>query len=330
MTKKHTRWMKKLIASITLSVTLLIFFTSVTLAALPGYSTSTSVSTDENGYAQFDIVVFPVGLYAGVQFELILGSGVSIESVSFDKGRNSGVLGPVFARGSYFFSLFSGTNEFEGALTCTVNILYTGSEPATVTLADIQVHSVNTPGNVSTQSASNQTGSGQTDSSTSIIVVNPREHPPTLPTPTPPPQGGDSNDSGTNANQGAPGRLTAAGESGLDETEYDESDMLAEFNINISTDPEDTTPVNEETDSESDTVFMDIADEQTPLAELLIERHLTWIWIVVVTFVSAAAASVISERKRRSSKSLEAVAEESVTEDNAAEEAAKNSKEMCD
>ena len=110
-----------------------------------------SVTAGGDGSANIEITVSGGSeAYAGAQFELVLGEGITIEAVSFDKGNNSGVIPPTFARGSYFFSLFAGTNEFEGDFTCTVTISLEGEESSWVKVAEIQRYHLLGPGIVET------------------------------------------------------------------------------------------------------------------------------------------------------------------------------------
>jgi len=116
-----------------------------------GYTVdSREVRLSQDGTADFDIHVINVDVFAGAQFELILSDGVSIEDISFSNERGSGTIPPTHARGSYFFSLISGTNEFEGDFICTVSILYEGTENAQIIIAEIQTHFIESPGNVET------------------------------------------------------------------------------------------------------------------------------------------------------------------------------------
>jgi len=115
-----------------------------------GYTVDPRVIINQDGTADFDIQVTGVDVYAGAQFELILSEGVSIESISFDKGTGFSTIAPTYARGSYFFSLIAGTNEYEGDFICTVSILYEGTEPAEITVAEIQTYFIISPGDVET------------------------------------------------------------------------------------------------------------------------------------------------------------------------------------
>jgi len=308
-------WMKKFIATMIILITFAVFCMSAALAAAPTYRVPAVVYTDEDGYASFEINVSIAGVYAGAQFELILDNGITIEKVSFNKGGGAGVVPPTLARGSYYFSLIAGANNYEGDLICTVRISYAGKESAKITVAGIQSHFINSPGNVS----------AYTNPSKSTILVIPYQ-PPATPLPTPPftppptppinmppnpPQDDDGNIDDTTQTLG--GRTTSG--IGLDEIEPDEIEVLPEFDIDISTDPEDIIAVPEEgsTDDEMMPEYADNVDDQTPLAEILGERYLTWIWIIVATLISAAFASVFSEYKRRRDLKLKVAAEGAAT-----------------
>ena len=307
--------MKKFTATMIILITFAVFCTSAALAAAPTYRVPASAYTDEEGLASFEINVSIAGVYAGAQFELILDNGITIERVSFNKGGGAGVLPPTFARGSYYFSLIAGGNNYDGDLVCTVRISYTGKEPAEITVAGIQSHFVNSPGNVTTY----------TNSSRSTILVIPYE-PPAAPSPAPPftpspappftpptttPQDDDENIDGMTQTLG--GQTTSG--IGLDEIDLDEIDIVPEFDIDISSDPEEIIAVPEEDaiDDEMMPEYADNEDDQTPLAELLGEKYLTWIWIIVATFLSAVVASVFSEIKHHRDLKLKAAAEGAAT-----------------
>ena len=295
MKKQYIGKLKKSTATLLVLVALTMLCMAAALATSPTYAVLTSVQIGEDGFAEFDIRVSITGIYAGAQFELILDRGISIERVSFDKGRNAGVIPPTFARGSYFFSLISGTNEYEGDLICTVRISYNERVPANITVAGIQSHYIISRGNVSTS----------TDSTRSTILVNPY----IPPTPSPAPQSSPV-PSGDGRGQSAPGGQGAGGVGQqTDEDGQDEIEVIPEFDFHISDDPDDAAFDGVGTPDDGDIGYTDIGDEQTPLAELLGERYLTWIWIIVITFVTAVVAGFISEIKRRRSQKQEAAAD---------------------
>ena len=67
------------------------------------------------------------GPYAGAEFGLQCGQGVTIEKVTYDQAGLSAA-GPTEARGLTWFSFFAGDNRFEGRVTATVTLRYTGEE----------------------------------------------------------------------------------------------------------------------------------------------------------------------------------------------------------
>jgi len=140
----------------------IILITSISPLALAaggfGYAVDSSiVKLSQDGTAEISIYVTDIDKIAGAQFELILSDGISIEGISFDNDRGSGTIPPTFARGSYFFSLISGTNEYEGNFVCTVSILYEGTEPVQIIITEIQTHFIVSPGNVETTINDTQT-----------------------------------------------------------------------------------------------------------------------------------------------------------------------------
>ena len=157
--------MKKNIISIIIVMTAFILMTAGgAFASTLTYSAPEKVIVGADGTADIEILV-PGGSdpYAGVQFELALGEGVAIENVSFDKGNKPNIIRPTEARGSYYFSLFAGTNAFSGDLTCKVTISYAGLDLSWARVLEIQRYFIEGPGEVETT----------TDSTQSVIVVHP-------------------------------------------------------------------------------------------------------------------------------------------------------------
>jgi len=148
MLKTYKSFMKKIV----FTFLVLVFIISLSSTALANegfeYTVDPRVRVSSDGTAEFEIHVTGIDVYAGAQFELILSEGVSIENVAFDKGSGFSSIPPTYARGSYFFSLIAGTNEYEGDFTCTVEILYDGTEPAQIVIAEIQTYYIVEPGNV--------------------------------------------------------------------------------------------------------------------------------------------------------------------------------------
>jgi len=153
---------KRIAAVILILITVLISAPFVYAESL-AHEAPEQVRIGEDGTANFDIKVTGVDVYAGAQFELILGEGIVIDSIAFDKGTSAGIIPPTFARGSYFFSLISGTNGYEGDFICTVSISYDGNEPAELIVAEIQTYFIKKPGNVTTT----------TDDAQSVVEVLP-------------------------------------------------------------------------------------------------------------------------------------------------------------
>jgi len=156
--------MKKAFLSIIIITAFIILTATTAFAGELSHSAPQSVSIGGDGFADIEITVSGGGeMFAGAQFELILGDGVTIEKVSFNKGGNSNIIPPTEARGSYFFSLFAGKNEFAGDFTCTVTISYEGTEPSQIIVAEIQRYVIKSPGDVATT----------IDSTQSIIEIQP-------------------------------------------------------------------------------------------------------------------------------------------------------------
>jgi len=319
MGKLLKRKIKKLITVIFITVVFVILLTPVTTAVSPTYTAPVRTTVDAEGHAQFEIKVTPAGSYAGIQFEIILDNGISIESISFNKGDNSGILPPTLARGSYFFSIFSKINEFEGEMICTVKISYTGRETPAVTIAGIQSYYVENRGNVSTETSSiSRTVTIDpyepppipspipTPSPTPTPTPDPPPSPPPTPTPPPPPGGGGSG--GNNIGQDISG-----GQSSND-TEQ-ERIALPESDIGLFISQNNFGDEDYSSDNIDDEQI-DIYDEEVPLVSFINERDLPWILIVIITVISAAAASFFTEIKRRRKLALK-IAAEGITKDNA-------------
>ena len=149
MTNSFIRQIKRITATAIVVFSVIVASPFVSADSL-AHEAPERVRIGEDGTADFDIKVTGVDVYAGAQFELILGEGVEILEIAFDKGTSAGIIPPTFARGSYFFSLISGTNGYEGDFTCTVSISYGGKEPAEIIVAEIQTYFIKKPGNVAT------------------------------------------------------------------------------------------------------------------------------------------------------------------------------------
>ena len=157
MSQTYYIYMKKVIFTLLVFAFLISTAPPVSANEGFGYTVDPRVMINQNGTADFDIQVTGVDVYAGAQFELILSEGVSIESISFDKGAGFSTIAPTYARGSYFFSLIAGTNEYEGDFTCTVSILYEGAEPAEITVVEIQTYFIVSPGDVESYASDTKT-----------------------------------------------------------------------------------------------------------------------------------------------------------------------------
>ena len=157
--------MKKLLLFLFVLMLLISSNLYVFAASQLAYTVDDSIRISRDGTAAIDIKVTVLDSYAGAQFEVVLDSDISIESVVFDVGTSAGIIPPTFARGAWYFSLISGENGYSGDFTCTMTIFYEGEEPTTVTITEIQVYSVISPGKVDSQIES-------TDSIIQILPLN--------------------------------------------------------------------------------------------------------------------------------------------------------------
>jgi hypothetical protein len=81
--------------------------------------------------------------YAGIQFGLTLSDEDALEFVSFtqsDSTRGASAYPVVYAHGAHSFGFWRGSNAFQGNITVgTLNFIYTGSGPQTVTITEMLV-----------------------------------------------------------------------------------------------------------------------------------------------------------------------------------------------
>jgi hypothetical protein len=75
--------------------------------------------------------------YAGAEFAWQCTSGLSLQSVSYPAGSSH--VGPVLARGLYWFSYFSGANDFGGTTDIVAIFKYTGHENARIYLDHVEL-----------------------------------------------------------------------------------------------------------------------------------------------------------------------------------------------
>ena len=107
----------------------------------------------QNGTGSFAITIpSPATPYGGIQFEILVPIDVEITSVTYSPSGGmtlsprvppGELLDPTRLFSSYFFSMISTSNIFNTALTCTVNVSYTGSAEQTITIVEIKQSTVN-------------------------------------------------------------------------------------------------------------------------------------------------------------------------------------------
>jgi hypothetical protein len=107
-----------------------------------------SVALD-SGQEEFSITidVRQPEAYAGAEFSLKCGEGVSVKSVKYSEAGASA--GPVEARGLTWFSFFSDRNRYSGTVAAEVALGYSGSEDTYVSIENVSVYTID-GANVST------------------------------------------------------------------------------------------------------------------------------------------------------------------------------------
>ena len=118
---------------------------------------ATVVNMDEDGKGSFSIKVdglpdefvgtkYADANYAGVQIKVELAEGVEFENengvtCNFADARIIPPQKPISGQDEeiYYFSCFSTENTFTGAMTCTFNLVYTGTDATTVTVMEVML-----------------------------------------------------------------------------------------------------------------------------------------------------------------------------------------------
>ncbi|MDR1135264.1 MAG: hypothetical protein LBL49_03655 [Clostridiales Family XIII bacterium] len=78
--------------------------------------------------------------YAGAEFSLACGEGVSVKSVKYSDNGSSA--GPTEARGFTWFSFFSDQNAYSGTVTADVTLEYSVIEASFVSIENVSVYTV--------------------------------------------------------------------------------------------------------------------------------------------------------------------------------------------
>lgn len=130
--------MKKLIMAM-LPVMLLLFLSIPVFAA-----GSISVSNDRielkqgQNEAVFEVTITNSAAFAGAEFGLQCGEGVTVKEVSYNvQGSKTS---PTNARGLTWFSFFSGSNTFTDSVTAKVTVTYSGEQNSSVALQYVSVY----------------------------------------------------------------------------------------------------------------------------------------------------------------------------------------------
>ena len=180
------------------------------------YSVSAArVNLAQGGTGSFEInVPSPEAPYGGIQFELLMPVAVEVVSVSYNPSGGMALApqippadknNPNRQNNNYYFSMISTTNIFNTALTCTVNVIYTGQQEQEITIVEIKQSVVD---------GHNITTTRSTRNARSVTIVpsgggstGPTPTPTPTPTATPPGNGGPSDPGGP----GGPGGPSGPG-----------------------------------------------------------------------------------------------------------------------
>lgn len=295
--------MKKLISTVLVVCLVCLFALPAAAAGDVGYTTPQSVKMNKSGKASFTIVVSGGEQnYAGAQIEAVAGSGVTIDSVSFNKKGST--MAPQIARGSTYFSLFSDDNVFSGDVTCTVNISYSGTAASQVLIKDLQRYHVLAPGEVNATAANSQktisvepysagngnnnpggnNPGGNTNNPGGSTAGNPQDAP------------GGTTDGGTGgtataggrvaAVAGAAGRFGGAAGAGADDALEADEDTAA---------PATPATPRATADEDTDDPTAQVDGGQTPAAQpnTPAEQNSGSLWFIWVIIAAAVAAGVI-------------------------------------
>lgn len=120
---------------------MLFISTSFTAFAAQGAVETVDSLTLAEGQTQ---VVLPITVsadkpYAGAEFALRCGDGVTVKSISYSS-KNISAAAPTQAGGYIWFSYFDGENSFSGDITVSVTLQYSGKKNATVVLHTVSLY----------------------------------------------------------------------------------------------------------------------------------------------------------------------------------------------
>jgi hypothetical protein len=138
---------KALCIAIIVSLAFSLFSPALSAAAILDYTVSPArVDLNQAGKGSFTITVAkPETPYGGIQIRLKLPEsyGVMVESVVYGAAGNT--IAPQYppnaaSREELFFSLYSSSNVYDDALSCTVNVIYPGAAQRVVEIAEIKTN----------------------------------------------------------------------------------------------------------------------------------------------------------------------------------------------
>lgn len=130
--------MKKIITSL-VSMLLMLGMSSKVYAADADWASTENVNlTKIQNQFKIEVSVNNENPYAGGEFGIQCGEGVSIKSVTYSNGASKA--GPTSARGLTWFSFFSGNNDFSGEVKAEVTLEYTGEKNTSVVVDNISVY----------------------------------------------------------------------------------------------------------------------------------------------------------------------------------------------
>ena len=118
--------MRKELLRVSLALLFALLFATPVFASDSRFSSDTEVNLSVGQeQAVLTLSIEENSPYAGAEFGVQCGAGVTVEKVEYDRAGVSSA-GPADARGLTWFSFFAGDNRFQGKITATLTVRYTG------------------------------------------------------------------------------------------------------------------------------------------------------------------------------------------------------------
>ena len=118
--------MRKKLLRVSLALLFALLFATPVFASDSRFSSDTEVNLSVGQeQAVLTLSIEENSPYAGAEFGVQCGAGVTVEKVEYDRAGVSSA-GPADARGLTWFSFFAGDNRFQGKTTVALTVRYTG------------------------------------------------------------------------------------------------------------------------------------------------------------------------------------------------------------